>query len=278
MSKELSVIPFKQLELREIIDVANAFYTSGMFKDVQSAAQAIVKIQAGQEIGIAPFMAMSGLHVIQGKITIGGGVIAAKIKASQKYDYKLIEKTDTLVRIEFFENEKSVGIEKFDAEDARRAGTQNMQKYPRNMLFNRCISNGYKSYTPDVFMGSVYVPEEFGEADTSDVNAEVTNAAPGQSSAPLTVISPAPSSKKAFPVTGSEEFNKAVEFLKTGGTVDKLRVRYEISGEQEKELNGYAKMTTQQDIHKQNSTYVPPTEQKVQSAEPVTEGLTTDPF
>jgi hypothetical protein len=66
-----------------------AFAESGMFTDVKSAAQAIVKIQAGQEIGIPPFASMTGIHIIQGKPTIGAGLIASRVKGSGKYDYRV---------------------------------------------------------------------------------------------------------------------------------------------------------------------------------------------
>lgn len=260
------------LPLRDIIDIANAFYASGMFQDVKSAAQAIVKIQAGQEIGIPPFAAMSGLHVIQGKTTIGGGIIASKVKASAKYDYKLLEKTDLICRIEFFEDGASVGIEKFTAEDAKRAGTQNMHKYPANMLFNRCISNGYKAFCPDVFYTSVYTPEEFNR--TEDAPAEVTPNTNGLAGSELTIMPPAAVAPKKVLLFDSEEYMNAIEFLKTGGTIDRLCVRYDIGPQQAKEMTDRARQTTQEDIHKANAGFAAP----AGSAAPEQEELTDDPF
>ena len=67
--------------------LGKAFAESGMFPDIKSAAQAIVKIQAGAELGIGPFQSMSGIHIISGKPTIGAGVMAAMVKGSGKYDY-----------------------------------------------------------------------------------------------------------------------------------------------------------------------------------------------
>lgn len=253
---------------KDVVDIANAFFASGMFPDVKSGAQAIVKIQAGQEFGIPPFAAMTGIHIIQGKPTVGGGLIASKVKSSGKYDYKLLEKTDKICRIEFFEDGQSVGIEKFDIADAARAGTQNMTKYPANMLFNRCISNGQKAYAPDVFFSPVYTPEEFG---AEDVTAEVsTNTDKATVGAPITMAPPTP--KKAFPASG-DEYDKVIEFLKTGGTIDKLRIRYEIGADLEKKLNDRARQTTQEDIHKSNTTYVAPAPAAADAEE-----LTTDPF
>lgn len=148
------------MAIDDLARMSDAFFKSGMFQDVKSAAQAMVKIQAGLEIGIKPFAAMSGIHIIQGKPTLGAGVIASRIKASGKYDYVVKEMTDLNCSIEFMENGKSIGVSSFSIDDAKKAGTKNTDKYPRNMLFARAISNGAKWYTPDVFEGSVYTEGE----------------------------------------------------------------------------------------------------------------------
>lgn len=265
------------LASNDIVSIANAFFASGMFPDIKSGAQAIVKIQAGQEIGIPPFAAMTGIHIIQGKPTIGGGIMAARIKASGKYDYKLLEKSVTRCRIEFFEDGKSQGIEEFTIDQAKQAGTQNLAKFPANMLFNRCISNGLKGFCPDVFYSAVYTPEEFGAEDTT---AEVTDTKQGGQQAvvmPITTKSsttPGPTiiPKKVL-LLDSEEYSKAIEFMKTGGTVDNLRVRYDIGPKQAVEMEERARLTSQEDIHKANAGYVPPT-----TAAAVDEPITSDPF
>lgn len=156
----------------DVMALGKAFAESGMFPDIKSAAQAIVKIQAGAELGIGPFQSMSGIHIISGKPTIGAGVMASMVKASGKYNYKVLEANDKLCSIEFFEGKVSLGTSTFSIEDAKKAGTKNLDKFPRNMLFARAMSNGVKWYTPDVFAGPVYVPEEM-EAVTQDVPHEV---------------------------------------------------------------------------------------------------------
>ncbi|RDT44717.1 hypothetical protein DXF87_27490, partial [Enterobacter roggenkampii] len=48
-----------------------------------------------------------------------------------------------------------------------------MDKFPKNMLFARAMSNGVKWFTPDVFSGPVYTPEELGGVQiTEDVQHE----------------------------------------------------------------------------------------------------------
>jgi hypothetical protein len=163
----------QKINTADIMSIGKAFAESGMFTDIKSAAQAMVKIIAGQEIGIPPFASMSGIHIIQGKPTIGAGLIASSIKGSGKYDYRVVEHSEKICSIELFQGKESLGISTFTIEDAKKAGTKNMDKFPANMLFARAISNGVKWFTPDVFQGPVYVPEEMGAVVTEEVEAEV---------------------------------------------------------------------------------------------------------
>jgi len=163
----------QQLPISELMNMAKAFAESGMFADTKSAAQAIVKIQAGQEIGIPPFAAMTGIHIIQGKPTIGAGLIASRVKGSGKYDYKVIEASEKVCSIDFYQGATKIGNSTFTIDDAKKALTKNIDKFPKNMLFARAISNGVKWYCPDVFSGPVYVPEEMAEIKTEEATHTV---------------------------------------------------------------------------------------------------------
>lgn len=156
----------------EVMSIGKAFAESGMFPDIKSAAQAVVKISAGQEIGIPPFAAMSGIHIIQGKPTIGAGVMASCVKGSGKYDYRVVESTEQVCSIDFFQGKEKIGNSTFTIADAKKAGTKNIDKFPKNMLFARAMSNGVKWFTPDVFAGPVYTPEEFDVQPTITVESE----------------------------------------------------------------------------------------------------------
>ena len=158
----------------ETLSIGKAFAESGMFPDIKTAAQAIVKIQCGQELGIGPFAAMSGIHIIQGKPTIGAGVMASCVKGSGKYDYRVIESTEQVCSIDFFQGKEKIGNSTFTIADAKKAGTKNLDKFPKNMLFARAMSNGVKWFAPDVFAGPVYTPEEFDvQPTTVEAVAEV---------------------------------------------------------------------------------------------------------
>lgn len=145
---------------------------SGYFQDANQAAQAVTKILAGRELGFPPIASMTGVHIIQGRVSLSANLIAAAIKRSKPaYNYRVTELTDKACTIVFYEDGDECGVSTFTAEDARKAGTQNMAKYPRNMLFARAMSNGAKWYCAAVFGGPVYTPEELGaivDGETGD--------------------------------------------------------------------------------------------------------------
>lgn len=161
--------------------LAASGYFDGKGESVQAIAMMATKILAGREIGIGPFAAVNGIHIISGKPSIGANLLASAVKGSGRYDYRVREMTDKVCRIEFFQRNgdkwESLGTSEFTAEEARKAGTKNMDKFPKNMLFARAMSNGVRFYVPDVFNGNaVYVPEELGA--TVDEDGEVITVEP----------------------------------------------------------------------------------------------------
>lgn len=168
MKNEVQIMP-----VNDIMIMAKTFVESGMFADTKQAAQAFVKIQAGQEIGLAPFASMSGINIILGKPTFGAGVIASCVKGSNKYDFKVKELNDKICSIDFFQGKEFIGNSTFTIEDAKKQSTKNLDKFPKNMLYARAISNGQKWFCPDVFQMAVYVPEEMPEQVTEEIVHEV---------------------------------------------------------------------------------------------------------
>lgn len=157
---------------------AKAMATSGYFQDAHQAAQAVVKILAGQEMGFGPFASMTGIYIIQNRPSIGANLMAAAVKKSGRYNYRVVEMTEKTCSIDFYEGAEKIGNSTFTIEDAKKAGTKNIDRYPRNMLFARAISNGVRWFCPDVFNGSpVYTPEELGAEVNEDgevINAQFT--------------------------------------------------------------------------------------------------------
>jgi hypothetical protein len=169
----------KQLSYEEIEKVSKAFVASGMFgRDMDKISKGITKIMAGQELGLAPFASMRAVHVIEGNATLSANTMAGMVKSSGRYDYEVKKKEMDTCVIDFFEirngKRTKIGTESFDKEEARSAGLlnkQNWQKYPKAMMFARCISNGVRTYCPDVFSGMlVYTPDELDARVGDDGN------------------------------------------------------------------------------------------------------------
>jgi len=171
MTNELAIRTEQSTNMDEIKRTAMMLAMSGYFDGKgdfnTQVAQIGTRILAGQEMGFGPFASNSGIHIIQGKPTVGANLMAAAVKAHPSYDYRVRKMAADAVEVEFFEDGESIGISEFTAQDAKNAGTQNMQKFGRNMLFARAMSNGVKWFTPDVFYGNaVYTPDELDDSDT----------------------------------------------------------------------------------------------------------------
>jgi len=176
------------LTLNDIEKYAKIFQESGMFADIRSAAQAMVKVIAGQSLNLDPFAAMQQLHIISGKVTPSANLIAQRIKQSGRYDYRIHKLTNDECSVEFFENGQSVGIESLTLKDAIARGLTkewdkekkemrdkyNWKAHAKNMLFARCISNGAKFYAPDVLNGNpIYVEDELTSAEPRNITLAV---------------------------------------------------------------------------------------------------------
>lgn len=143
-------------------DLGTVLHKSGFFADTRDEAQAMVKVLAGRELGFGPIASMNGLHIVKGKVTIGANLMSSAVKRSNKYNYRVLVLNDQECSIEFFEAGQSAGVSTFTLADAKKAGTQNLDKFPRNMLFSRAMANGVRWFAPDTFDGPVYTPEEMG--------------------------------------------------------------------------------------------------------------------
>ncbi len=214
-----------QLAIRDdmsLSQLGKVFVESGFFSDTRQASQAIVKVLAGRELGFGPIASMTGVYVIQGRISLSANLLAAAIKRTGKYNFVVKQMTDEVCEIEYRERIdgkfETIGASKFTATDAKRAGTKNMDKYPRNMLYARAMSNGARWYCPDVFGGPVYTPEELGanvdeDGEVIDVEAytpPTVTVYPESEPAP----EPAPASK---PSNGSMPLEMALEVKNSEG-------------------------------------------------------------
>ena len=173
-----NVDPYSGLD---ILTLGSTLAKSGYFADAKTASEAVVKVLYGREIGLGPVASMVGIHIIEGKPSLGAISMATLIRRSGRYEYKVREHTDTACTIEFFDVEVEdgkrslhlIGPSRYTIEDAKQAGLYersgpkggpgNWKKVPKNMLFARAMSNGVKWYCADVFGGPVYDEDEAEE-------------------------------------------------------------------------------------------------------------------
>ena len=187
---------------------------------------------AGREIGLGPIASMTGIYIVQGRVAFGANVMAAALKRTGRYTYRVTELTDTKCTIDFFEivggKREPIGASTFTREDAAKAGTKNMDKFPKNMLFARAMSNGVKWYAPDVFAGApVYTPEELGanvneEGDVIDAEpvatTEPVEAHAQKGPEPATTVKNTPTTRPYQPATLRTGLHKAMREAHAGKT------------------------------------------------------------
>lgn len=181
----------KSLAINQALGVerlGEIMWKSGYWQDTRSQAQAIVKILAGAELEFGPITSMNGINIIEGKTSLSANLVGAAIQRSGRYRYRVVEHDDKHCVIDFFElvggQREKLGTSSFNMDDAKAAGllqskSRMWEKYPRNMVFSRALTNGARWYTPDVFGGPVYTPDELGaEVDETGNAIEVIEVEP----------------------------------------------------------------------------------------------------
>lgn len=160
-------------EIERVQRIATNFANSGYFSDAKEALQAFVKISAGAEMGLQPFVSMSGIAIIQGKPVVGAGILAGLLDDHPDFDYTVTWEPNpsepTACTVTVFKNGKERGASRFsmkDAESAGLAGKDVWKKFQRNMLYARAMSNAVAWYAPSVTRsnGRVYVEGELDDA------------------------------------------------------------------------------------------------------------------
>lgn len=156
----------------DVFKIGEVFAQSGLFSNARDMSKAVVQIMAGAEMGFGAFASMSNIHIVQGKCVVGATLIAAAIKKSGKYTYRILQHTSEICELEIFERGtgydfKSIGKSSFSIEEARAAqlaNKDNWKKHPADMLFARAISRAAKHHCADVFGTAVYTPGEIEES------------------------------------------------------------------------------------------------------------------
>lgn len=165
----------EKLSIDTALRLGEVFARSGYFPDAKSSAQAVVKILAGNELGLTPMASMTGIDIIESvdgkpRLRLNAGMVAALIRSSKRYDYDVVHHSPEGCHINFYRISASgdrvpIGSSSFTIQEASLAGLlerktkdgrtipTNYKRYPKNMLFARAIYNGARWYCPEVFSG-----------------------------------------------------------------------------------------------------------------------------
>ena len=163
-------------ELKQPMAIGEVFAKSGMFPDVKSQAQAVVKILAGKELGLSPFESMASVYVVNGRLALTAKAMSGLIKRSKKYDYVIKKLDDTECTVDITNADGIVGSTTFTFKDAAKAGLvnkDNWKNYPKNMLFARALSNACRFYCPEVISG-YHTTEELEDLSDAPVAPKTT--------------------------------------------------------------------------------------------------------
>lgn len=164
-------------EMEVLFRLGRGLARSGMFKDATQADQAFAKLIFGRDLGLSATQAMTDIHIIEGKPEMSANLQASKVRSSERYEYEVVELTDTRCELQFWKDGDEVGDSAFTIEDATRAGLAGKgvwQKYPKNMLFARAMSNGVAWFCPDVMNGI----RVYAEGELVDVQRVARSGAP----------------------------------------------------------------------------------------------------
>ena len=177
-----------------------------------NAYQAGMIIQAGSELGYGPAASLNCFYIVGHKVTPLGQTMAAMIKKSGKYTYKVLRSNDELAEITFMEKDgdsfQELGTVSFGKKDAAMAGLGGdaWRKYPSNMFFWRCLSKGARMFCADAMMGMIYTPEELADQLPQGVEVSIDEDTGDQVIVDTrdNVVPPAPQ----IPETASEDFSQ----------------------------------------------------------------------
>jgi len=157
----------------DLARLARVFAASGLFgrgqNPEQLTAECAIRLMAGLEAGFSPFASATGVHIIEGKPAFSSNLLAQAVRRHPAYDYRVLENSDRVCRIQFLSGGQPLGISTWTIEMAERAGLAgkaNWKRYPEAQLFARAMSAGVRTHCPDALGGATaYVPEELGAAE-----------------------------------------------------------------------------------------------------------------
>lgn len=140
--------------------IANHLFKAGCFsKDVQNAAQAFVKIQAGAEMGMEPMESMNSLYIVNGHVSIWGMALSRRLRSNGwRIEYNDPDLSKCEVKIKKGDEEYSYFV---TSEDMKKMNSKAYGFAPKEKMRWHCLGRLVRFYVPEILGGStVYLAEE----------------------------------------------------------------------------------------------------------------------
>jgi hypothetical protein len=182
----------------ELYRLAQVCHASGLYADVRDAAQAMMKIFRGQELGIPPTAAMAAFDIIQKQIYLKPWAMAALINACGYGSYRVIEQTEQRCIIQFSRRYHEGWVQltptTYTIEEAQAHGLVSRSPHwkasPAHMLYLRAMGRGALEHFPELYAGlqcsteAPPVSTAQAQQHIDDLWGQATPAAPTTDAAP----------------------------------------------------------------------------------------------
>ena len=150
---------------------------SGLYGTVGGEAKIFMILLAARELGISPMIALNGgIWNIQGKIEISARLMNSMIRRAGHTMQIMSTDKECIIKA-MRADTKEEHTEKFTWAMAEKAGLTKgnvWQKYPEDMLYNRCMSRLARRLFPDV-IGTAYVEGEIKEAIEKETSLPIAD-------------------------------------------------------------------------------------------------------
>lgn len=180
------------IPVQDLTTMARAIASSG-FGGCKTPEQALTLMLIAQAEGRHPGIIARDYHIINGRPSIKADAMLARFQEAGGA-MRWIELTDTRAEAVFSHPKGGEIAIDWDLDRAKKAGVfstnPNWQKYPRNMLRARVVSEGVRTILPGVVCGT-YTPEE--AEDMEPRTPEYSVHPPANDDAQKKAAKPAPS-------------------------------------------------------------------------------------
>ncbi|MGD3111776.1 hypothetical protein [Streptomyces sp. YGL11-2] len=165
--QHLAAPAMPRMSVESKLDYCRAFAASGLLPRQfrGQPANLLYAVEYAESLGLHPMVAITGVHVIEGKPTASAALISALVRRAGHRLRVTGDATAATAQIIRADDPEFVFEVRFTIEDARRAGLLGKdvwKKYPASMLKARAISAVARDACEEALFGVHYTPEELG--------------------------------------------------------------------------------------------------------------------